>query len=161
MSENWIHIPHYEGLYEVSDLGRIRSLDRIIYSDKIITPKKGRVLKPSTHSKYDRVVLSKNQIHTTFTVHSLVAISFLGHFQNGHKTIVDHINNNPKDNRLVNLQLISQRENCLKNNANKRIFTGVCESGKKFTANKCINGVRVHLGTFETKEEAHKAYLLK
>lgn len=64
---------------------------------------------------YHQVTLyGKNGLKLTKRVHSLMAITFLGHTYGDRKIVVDHINNDPLDNRLENLQVISMKENSTK-----------------------------------------------
>jgi hypothetical protein len=95
--------------YQVSDLGRVRSVDRIVYSgsgrDRLA---KGRVIKPSvSNSKYLFVSLT-NQ-HKKFYVHRLVVEAFIGKIPA--KKEVNHLNGNRVDNRPSNLEIISRSEN--------------------------------------------------
>ena len=104
--EIWRSIEGYEGLYEVSNLGRVRSLDRYgntgygirLYKGKILSQEKDR-------GGYLNVVLSKKCIKTTFKVHRLVARAFpdiCGEYKKG--LVVDHINTVRTDNRAINLK---------------------------------------------------------
>jgi hypothetical protein len=73
--------------------------------------------------------------------------------------VVDHINNNPLDNRLLNLQIVTHRVNSSKDKSNKTsTFTGVVKIGSKFISTLTINRRTVNLGTFETEEEASNYY---
>jgi hypothetical protein len=81
MTETWKDVAGYEGLYQVSNLGRVRSLDRVVPDSRGWTRKiKGRILKTQNtgNNKYWMLILSKEGIHETFTVHKLVASAFLG-----------------------------------------------------------------------------------
>jgi len=75
---------------------------------------------------------------------------------------LDHINGDRLDNRIANLREASQTENmgnCIKHRDNKSGYKGVFPlRGKRWQAQVCRNGVKHHLGTFETPEEAHAAY---
>ena len=80
--ENWRSIKGYEGLYEVSDLGRVRSLDRSIpavcHGRQSTRKKKGKVLALATASNgYKQICLSKDGSHIIYRVHRLVAEAFL------------------------------------------------------------------------------------
>ena len=93
--------------------------------------------------------------------HVLVAMAFLGHVRNGHVIVVDHINNNISDNRLENLQLITQRQNSSKDkNGYSSKYVGVYLKKKsgKWIAQIIINKKHNYLGIFNTEIEAHKAY---
>ena len=145
-------IPNYEGLYQVSDLGRVKSLKF----------NKDRILKNRINStKYLNVILYKNKICKSFKTHQLVAMAFLEHKPNGYKLIVDHINNIRTDNRVENLQLITQRENVSKDiKIGTSKYVGV--SWSKFN-NKWLSRIRIgckikHLGYFTDEYKAHLKY---
>ena len=109
--EIWKEIKGYEGQYEVSNLGQVKSymvddLDGRIHKPKV--NKQGYVC----HMFYDG---------KQYTLHSLVLNAFVGN-PNGYKQI-DHINNNKEDNRLENLQWIVAKENVRKEQAD----TILCE----------------------------------
>lgn len=120
--EQWRSVKGYEGLYEVSDLGRVRSLDRIIRSNGRVHRITGRVLVLcGDKDGYPKIKLSKNGRITMKFVHRLVADAFLppppgpvGQATSLHYN-VDHINEIPCDNRADNLQWITRHENtCIK-----------------------------------------------
>jgi hypothetical protein len=74
---------------------------------------------------------------------------------------IDHINGARTDNRITNLRESSQAENCgnvARHRDNKSGFKGVFPFRKKWAAQICRDGVKKHLGTFETPEAAHAAY---
>jgi hypothetical protein len=148
------NIPDYEDLYQVSNLGRVKSLKF----------GKERILKAGVDGHgYLKVCLNKNGKEKTKKVHQLVAIAFLNHIPNGHVLVVDHINNNRADNRLENLQIISQRENTSKEQRGSSKYTGVSwyKSRNKWMAYININGKLKNLGLFNCEEDAAYAYLLK
>jgi hypothetical protein len=99
--EEWKSIPNYEGLYEVSSLGRLKSLTR------------NKILSPSKEHGYFKTTIS-NKIKKKYAIHQLVAMAFLGHEPCRHKLVVDHINENKLDNRVENLQIITNKENVIK-----------------------------------------------
>jgi len=76
---------------------------------------------------------------------------------------IDHINGIRHDNRISNLRLATNKQNCQNTKQarvnNKSGFLGVSPSGDKFISTIQKNGKQLYLGTFETKEEAHEAYL--
>ena len=143
--ETWKDIKGYEGSYQVSDLGRIKSLRY----DNILNPYIG------SHG-YMVVNLSENKRRTSKMVHILVAESFLNHNAN-RKYVVDHINNNGKDNTLDNLQIISHRKNCTKD---REGYVGASYNRKnnKWMAMISINKNQIYLGSFNTEDRASIAY---
>ena len=155
MKEIYKTIPDFED-YEVSNLGNVRSL------------KSNKILKQRLSGKYYAVNLNKNKCYT-FRVHQLVAITFLNHKPQRGILCVDHIDNNPLNNNLDNLQVINLRKNCSKdkhklNKTSK--YVGVSKEIKK-TKNKnyeywlstiSINGKQIKLGLFKTELEASTAY---
>lgn len=106
MHEIWKPVREYDGLYEVSNFGSIRSLPRKAGNFKI----KGRILKQfKTRQGYYAVNLSKEGISKTFAVHRLVAVAFVPNPK--HKATVNHINEDKLDNRAENLEWLTLREN--------------------------------------------------
>ncbi len=114
--EIWKPVDNYEGKYEVSSLGRVRSVSRVlIRSNGHPWTVRSRVLKQTPDKLgYLRVTLSDRKQSCGNCVHRLVAESFLGHKRNGYDIVVDHINGDHEDNRVENLQLTSQRHNTAK-----------------------------------------------
>ena len=153
MREEWKDIISHNGEYKISNLGNVKSFKL----------KKELILKPRKNSNgYMYVNLCKEGKYKSIMMHKLVAISFLHHIPDGtHKIIVDHIDGNKLNNNVENLQLISQRENSVKGKINKSGYTGVFESkDKKKWVSKITSGkICKHLGTFDTKIEAHNEYL--
>jgi len=150
--ENWKDVKDYEGHYQVSDLGRVKSFKR---SEIIIK-------KPSKDAfGYYYVCLSKNGEVKTIKVHKLVAIAFLNHTPCGHTLVIDHINFDRSDNRLSNLRLISTRENTSKRSIEySSQYTGVSWAKK---SNKWVSYIRIdgklkHLGYYNVEIDAHNAY---
>ena len=105
--EEWKDIPNYEGLYRASNLGRVKSLERI---DALGHRLKEKILKPSiTHNGYYRVMLWKKSIGKFYMVHRLVWSAFNDPIPEGLQ--VNHINEIKADNRLSNLNLMTPKEN--------------------------------------------------
>ena len=106
MEEIWKDIEDYEG-YQVSNFGRVRSLDRYNSRGYWI---KGCILKPIMDKKgYLTVGLSKNNHIKSFKVHRLVALHFIPNIEN--KPEIDHINTIKTDNRVENLRWVTPKEN--------------------------------------------------
>lgn len=111
MAEVWKDIPGYEGKYQASDLGRIRSLNRRVNIGGGHTRlMKGRVLRPAASKKYDphlTVVLGHGENGSS--VHRLVAAAFLGPCPKGQE--VRHLDGNPQNNHISNLAYGTRTEN--------------------------------------------------
>ena len=124
--EEWKPIKGYEGLYEVSCLGRVRSFPRNMCMRHPRNPKyklefvkQGRILKPKNQNEgYSRVSLCKDNIIHTALVHRLVADAFI---PNPKKLpLVNHKDENKKNNHVENLEWVTARENLMYNGAAKK-----------------------------------------
>jgi len=162
LTTKWKDIPGMEGCYMASDDGQIRSTDRMVNrSTGGQQVSKGRVLKQYRNkSGYNTVALSINGSPKTQYVHRLIAITFLGKSDG----VVDHLNHNKSDNRLVNLRYCTQRENLMNiSNKSKSGYTGVYINPpsykRRYRARIKVNGKLVELGSYNTGFEAHRAYL--
>ena len=163
MEEIFKDIPNYEGRYQVSNLGRVKSLDRMITESngkkRLLN---GRVLKAVLNKiGYYQVNLRKDSKTKTRKVHQLVAEVFLNHIPCGHKLIVNHKNFIRHDNRLENLRLVTQAENNLnKVTENKSQYEGVKWSvpADKWMASITIGATYHFLDYFDLELEAAYAY---
>jgi hypothetical protein len=149
VEEEWRPIVGYEGLYEVSNLGRVKGL------------KRGKILKCEiTRDGYVRATLCKKNVENRFSVHRLV----LQTFQPTEEELdCDHVNFIKNDNRLVNLRWATSSQNTRFQNkregcSSQHIGVYKTTRGKPWRAMCRIDGVKVHLGTFDTEEEAGRAY---
>lgn len=101
--ENWKPIKGYEGYYEVSDIGRVKSVARKISNGHGLVEKNERFLLPNVLAKgYLQVTLYKDKARKCFQVHRLVASAFIENKENYPQ--VNHINGNKQDNRVCNLE---------------------------------------------------------
>jgi hypothetical protein len=151
--EIWKDVPNYNGDYQVSNLGNVRSLK---YN-------KVKILKQNFNGKgYLQVSLSINGKNLVDRIHKLVAVAFLNHKPNGTmKIVIDHINNIKSDNRVENLQLTSNRHNATKdkkNGTSKYIGVCWCKNKKKWIAQIRINDKHKNLGYFICELAAASAY---
>tara|TARA_R110000796_G_C14317255_1_gene407361 strand:+ start:63 stop:563 length:501 start_codon:yes stop_codon:yes gene_type:complete len=157
--ETFKDIPNYEGSYQVSDLGNVKSLARESFTGRRLNEK---IMKPSTGSHgYLTLNLRKNGKQKTRTVHQLVAESFLNHEPCGLKLIVNHINFNRQDNRAENLELDTNRNNTNKKHLKSSSeYTGVSwdKNRNKWISQIRINGKLKYLGYFTYEIEASEAY---
>jgi len=157
--EIWKDIPGYEGLYQASDLGRIKSFKQknIIKDGKKTIHYSELILKSlKNNSGYDYVHLFKDRKPKSFSIHCLVAMSFLGHIPRGRRIVIDHINNNKNDNRAKNLQIISQRINSCKDKNQKSGNYCIYRNCEKWLVRLRVNGTKISIGTFEDIEDALK-----
>lgn len=108
--EIWKDVNGWEGQYQVSNFGNVRSLDKVIrqfYGSRTI---KGRQLKPQkTKWGYLLVTFSNKQNHKAYSVHQLVAKAFIPNPQN--KPEVNHLNGVKTDNSVNNLEWCTEHEN--------------------------------------------------
>lgn len=107
--EYWADVKGYKGIYQVSNLGNVRSLDRVIkYSNGSSRVHRGKLLNPrATKDGYLYVSLYKNKKEKKFKVHRLVLAAFLA----PSKLTVHHINEVRDDNNLCNLMYLTNEEN--------------------------------------------------
>ena len=103
MKEIWKDIPNYEGLYQASNLGNIKSLN---YNKKGIS----KNLKQQFYfNKYKAVTLFKNKKKKVFLVHRLIALTFITNNEN--KPFVNHLDGNKLNNKAENLEWVTNSEN--------------------------------------------------
>ena len=102
--EIWKPVKDFEGLYEVSNHGRVKSLKRFHAKERILKQYIDRY-------GYMKVVLTKESKPHYFTVHRLVALMFVDNPL--HKTTVDHIDCNRRNNCAENLRWATPKENNL------------------------------------------------
>ena len=104
--EIWKDIEGFEGLYQVSSFGRVKSLARILSDGRRW---KERILQQETNHGYKRVVLADDNINKTYRVHRLVAQTFLPNPNN--YTIINHKDENKSNNNIDNLEWCSPKYN--------------------------------------------------
>ena len=163
--EKWIDIPGYEGLYQVSNLGRVKGMAKTVNFGHTKRKIEERFLTPSLSGNYLKVSLHNNGKGKTFRVHQLVAMAFLGHLPNGKDGItVDHINMDKLDNRPENLRLIHNRVNSSINRAKSTSkYVGVYwnKNYNKWVSAIRINGKKNVLGKFDCELKASYVYNMK
>ena len=128
MEEIWKDILDYEGLYQVSNLGRVKSLSRRVKNKNGYKITKEIILQPAKYKYgYYHIDLSKENKSATKNIHKLVAIAFLNHNHCGYKLVVNHKNFDKLNNHVDNLEIVTQRENSNKKHLkSSSIYTGVC-----------------------------------
>ena len=113
MSEIWKDIGGYEGSYQVSNMGRVRSVDRVVtFKDGSMRKFKGKVLKPYLGKGYERVMLCNENGAINKTVHRLVLEAFKPHV-NMNDLEVNHMDGDKLNNHLSNLEWVTARDNIL------------------------------------------------
>ena len=144
-NEKWKDIEGYEGLYQVSNLGRVKSLKRVIrrkdgnnitYNEKILSPR-------DSGKGYKKVCLNKNGISKNYAIHRLVLETF-SPCDNMKNLTVDHINFNRSDNRLENLRWASQSENVIYSYKNGRHLGSRegCKNGRATLSEEEVVNIR-------------------
>lgn len=152
--EIWAVIPELEDRYLVSNFGNVKNI------------KRNKLLKPGIGAGgYLRVDLMVNkEKHKNFRVHTLVAMAFLGFKQYNGELTVDHIDWNKTNNHVDNLQLITLRDNSVrnsfrrKNKTSKYLGVHYCKQKKKYVAKIIKDGKKYYLGSFVNEDAAGKRY---
>ena len=113
MPEIWKDIKGYEGLYQVSNKGRVKSVDRYADNHGTMQFRPERILKQNIQdagrNKRCAVALSKNSIIKRYRVHRLVAEAFIPNPEN--KPYIDHIDTDSTNNCVENLRWATAKEN--------------------------------------------------
>ena len=127
--EVWRDVKGYEGLYQVSNMGRVKSLGRKDRFGRVI---KERVLEPAvTHNGYLRVGLHVDGKRKMLRVHRLVCEAF--HENPDNKSEVNHVNENKTDNRACNLEWSTRAENCNHGSRNERVAKALSKPVGQYT----------------------------
>ena len=141
-------IPGYEGIYEVSNLGNVKSLERI---NAIGRKQKERILKPRATRGYYGISLYKDNKSKSRTIHQLVAEAFLNHKPCGLKLVVNHIDVNKQNNKSDNLEIVTNRENSNRKHlksSSKYVGVSWYKERNKWLSFIRINGKQKYLGSF-------------
>jgi len=147
-NEIWKDIKGFENKYQISNLGRVKSLLTNKYLKHCING-----------SGYYLVTLCYNGKKYNKSIHKLLADTFL--IKESNDLVVDHINNIKTDNRLENLQFTTHRINVTKDKKNKiSKYIGVTFEKKrnKWRARIRLNKVNISLGYFNDEYQAHLRY---
>lgn len=149
MNERWLPIPGYEGIYEVSDQGRVRSLDRYIHRrDKAKSYlKSGRILKPRPIDKDGgryQVILCNECARTPYGVHVLVLMTFL--CIRPHGFVGCHDDGDSTNNKLSNLYWGTVRANMDDREYHGRTVKGLNVHSVKLTEDE-VRQIRIAKGT--------------
>ena len=166
--EIWKDVPGYEGYYQVSDMGRVRSVDRTVFTQNgQYRTYKGKLLRGGIASGYQTTKLSKGGVDISFQHSQLVAMAFLNHKPDRYKIVVDHINGDTSDDRLSNLRVVTHRENlstCFRSYKKELTsqYVGVSwsKSSDKWCASIHYEGTTIFLGYYKDEIRAYKSYQL-
>ena len=156
--EIWKDISGYEGYYQVSNLGRVKSLNRLTSHGH---NRKGKLLSKIRHNDgYLHVDLCKNGSVNRISIHRLVAKAFIPNPDNLPE--VNHIDEIKHHNMYLNLEWMTSRQNTnySKNKKAKSKYPGISwyKRDNKWRAECQMNGIKYHLGYFDDELEAAKAY---
>lgn len=148
-NEQWRDVRDYEGIYQVSSFGNVRSSKRLLQTNP----------RPDGYIKVD---LYKKKKRKTHYVHRMVADAFLGKIpQDRH---INHINGVRSDNGIINLEYVLVRENHLHFRISRRPPELLGVHAPKRKVKKYASSIRIgdkhkHLGCFDTAQAAHNAYV--
>lgn len=154
--ERWVSIAPFFGAYEVSNLGRVRSAQRMSRSPKRAGQTiPAKLLKPGRSSTgYLSVALCRDGKPRTHNIHALVAAAFIGERPDGYD--IDHIDGDRQNNLPANLRYVTHKmntRNITVANSSSGVV-GVYRNGPGWMAQARMDGVTFHLGTFPTIEAA-------
>jgi len=128
LTEEWKDIEGYEGFYQVSNLGRVKSLARVVMrSDGKPNPVNEKILKYGIIKGYCAVVLCKDRKKKMYKVHRLVAIAFLSNPHNLPE--VNHKDENKKNNCVDNLEWCTSLYNINYGSHNERVTNTIVKNG--------------------------------
>lgn len=155
MNEVWKDIKDYEGLYQVSNVGNVKSMDRNIIRNGKLSKIKSKICKKyiTKTGNYVEVELYKNSKKLRKKLHRLVAEAFISNPEN--KPQVNHINGIKTDNRVENLEWCTARENTVHAIKNKLNVVG--RHCKENPHNKKVNQYSIkgeYIKTWDSMRDA-------
>lgn len=137
MEEIWKDIPGYEGIYQVSNIGNVKSLVfnkhrhyyKKDYSSRLLSK-----IKNNMGYYYVNLYNRKGVGYKRYLIHRLVAIAFIPNPDN--KPFIDHINTNPTDNRVENLRWVTAKENSNNHRTRQHLKEGCKNNGQPYNMMK-------------------------
>lgn len=156
-NEIWKDIPGYEGMYQSSTIGRIKSLNRYVkhYSGGNQIVRERIIKQGSDGNGYLKVMLCKNGTKKVFHVHRLIALAFLGESE----LQIDHIDRIKSNNNIKNLEYVSRHENQKRRFFYRKYPTGVYPVRNKFRSMITLNNKHIHLGYYDNIKDAEIEYI--
>lgn len=151
MNEVWKDVKNYEGTYQVSNLGRVKSLSRIDFSGR----QRGEVILrlKNPRKRYPYVILYKYGKSKTYYVHRLVASHFIENIRN--KPEVNHIDGNKENNCVDNLEWVDRKENSIHAYRNGLLNPDVS------VALKALNDNRAHYSKIVAEKNSVPIFVIK
>lgn len=143
--EIWKDVVGFEGFYKVSNLGNVYSCFM----------KKN--LKTSNSNRYRQTTLCNGKVRKQSMVHQLVAMAFIDKDYKKKNLVCNHIDRVRSNNKLSNLEIITQRGNSSYDRDNG-LKVGVTHRRGKYIARVFYKNKFYHLGSYDTIEEAHLKY---
>ncbi len=150
--EKWLPIVGFEGLYEVSSLGRVKSFR--CKKEKIIKLRLNEYGYMTVSFSIDKKTILKR-------VHQLVAIAFFNHKPCGMKLVVDHIDEDKTNNNVNNLRIVTNRLNSsgkLPHHSSRFVGVSWNKSRGKWDVQILVKKKKEYLGSFSNEIDASMAY---
>lgn len=163
-TEIWEDILGFEGLYQISNYGNIKSCKRFVNakfgSQRLVNERLLSLGKDK--DGYLMAILCQDGTKKTVKVHRLVADTFIDKIDG--KNLVNHIDSNKSNNLVSNLEWVSSLENNCHSKLNAQSsskYVGVSfhKKDNRFRATATINGKKIHLGNFKNEEDAYNKRL--
>jgi len=162
-AEIWKDIVGFEGLYQISNYGNVKSCRRYVnakFGKRVVNEKLLSLGKDK--DGYLMAILCQDGIKQTVKIHRLVANAFIDKFDG--KKIVNHIDSNKSNNFVSNLEWVSSLENICHSRLKMKTsskYVGVCFNKKdnNFKATATIDGKTITLGGFKNEEDAYNSRL--
>lgn len=160
-NEIWKDILGFEGLYQISNYGNVKSCKRLVnakYGSQRVVDEKLLSLGKDKDG-YLMAILCREGTKKTVKIHRLVADAFINKIDG--KNLVNHIDSNKSNNIFTNLEWVSCLENICHSKSKLKSsskYTGVSfhKKDKLFMSSICFNGKIVYLGSFKKEEDAYK-----
>jgi hypothetical protein len=165
--ERWLPVLGYEGTYEVSNLGRVRSVDRVIDQGNCVRWHRGRLLKPARTGPYPHVFLRTNKWPNSATrtarLHRLVAEAFLEPPPDSTWEVC-HNDGDPLNNRAENLRWDSRSENQLdkvRHGTHWQAAKTHCKRNHEFTPENTIRVQQTRNGRVSHQRQCRKCQRIR